>query len=141
MSHFILECEPRIDYGRQKHTVALHEGGAVFNCNGDMVTLRTRWRDDGDLRAGDVRARFSVEAGETKGFLLETGPTASTAPLAGDEGVVLFEETVGFWRRWLRSSTYSGRWREMVDRSAMSLKLMTYAPHRRPRRRSYGWIT
>ncbi len=126
---FILECEPRFDYGRQKHTVALHDGGAVFNCHGDMVTLRTEGGQTMETsEPGDVRARFSVEAGETKGFLLETGPTASTVPLAEDEGVILFEETVGFWRRWLRSSTYSGRWREMVDRSAMSLKLMTYAP-------------
>jgi GH15 family glucan-1,4-alpha-glucosidase len=35
---------------------------------------------------------------------------------------------VAFWRRWLRSSRYSGRWREMVHRSAITLKLLTYAP-------------
>ena len=29
---------------------------------------------------------------------------------------------------WLDRSTYTGRWREMVTRSAMTLKLMTYAP-------------
>jgi GH15 family glucan-1,4-alpha-glucosidase len=39
-----------------------------------------------------------------------------------------FDATVGFWRRWLERSTYVGRWRETVHRSAMSLKLMTYAP-------------
>ena len=40
----------------------------------------------------------------------------------------LFEETVGFWRSWLAQSTYTGRWREMINRSAITLKLMTYAP-------------
>ena len=40
----------------------------------------------------------------------------------------LFHETRRFWREWNRKSTYTGRWREMVARSAMTLKLMTYAP-------------
>ena len=39
----------------------------------------------------------------------------------------LFDETVAFWRSW-RASTYTGRWREAVQRSAITLKLMTYAP-------------
>ena len=39
-----------------------------------------------------------------------------------------FDATVAFWRRWLRRSRYSGRWREMVHRSALTLKLLTYAP-------------
>jgi GH15 family glucan-1,4-alpha-glucosidase len=40
----------------------------------------------------------------------------------------MFEETVQYWRSWLAKCSYQGRWREMVHRSAMSLKLMTYAP-------------
>jgi len=40
----------------------------------------------------------------------------------------MFNDTVAFWRRWLGRSTYSGRWREQVLRSAMTLKLMTCAP-------------
>ena len=40
----------------------------------------------------------------------------------------LFGATVRYWRRWLSHSTYSGRWREMVHRSALVLKLLTFAP-------------
>src|SRR5262249_19633890 len=40
----------------------------------------------------------------------------------------LFSETVAFWRQWLSKSTYRGRWREMVNRSALVLKLLTYQP-------------
>ena len=40
----------------------------------------------------------------------------------------MFEETRQYWRDWNNRSTYKGRWREMVARSAMTLKLMTYAP-------------
>jgi GH15 family glucan-1,4-alpha-glucosidase len=40
----------------------------------------------------------------------------------------LFEQTVEYWRRWLSRCTYTGRWREMVHRSVLALKLLTYEP-------------
>jgi len=40
----------------------------------------------------------------------------------------LFDDTVRFWRSWLAQSSYAGRWRQTVQRSAITLKLMTYAP-------------
>ena len=40
----------------------------------------------------------------------------------------LAEATVAYWRRWLSQSRYTGRWREMVHRSALTLKLLTFAP-------------
>jgi GH15 family glucan-1,4-alpha-glucosidase len=40
----------------------------------------------------------------------------------------LFDQTVDFWEAWLGQSTYSGRWREQLNRSAITLKLMTHAP-------------
>jgi GH15 family glucan-1,4-alpha-glucosidase len=43
-----------------------------------------------------------------------------------DAGIAAeFDATVTFWRGWLRRSHYSGRWREMVHRSALMLKLLT----------------
>src|SRR5262249_42579940 len=36
-----------------------------------------------------------------------------------------FKKTVNFWRRWVARSSYAGRWREMVNRSALTLKLLT----------------
>jgi GH15 family glucan-1,4-alpha-glucosidase len=40
----------------------------------------------------------------------------------------LLEDTVDYWRRWVSRCTYEGRWREMVHRSALALKLMVYDP-------------
>jgi GH15 family glucan-1,4-alpha-glucosidase len=44
------------------------------------------------------------------------------------EAEQLMDEAARFWRSWLAQSTYTGRWREMLQRSAITLKLMSYAP-------------
>ena len=49
-------------------------------------------------------------------------------PVPQAEAEDQFETTVRFWRNWLAGSRYHGRWREMVHRSALVLKLLTYAP-------------
>jgi GH15 family glucan-1,4-alpha-glucosidase len=43
-------------------------------------------------------------------------------------GTELVTETLEFWRRWVSKCRYDGRWREMVNRSALMLKLLTFAP-------------
>ena len=62
-----------------------------------------------------------------RGMVLETAARAAARD-PGAEFQLLFDETVRFWRSWLAPSTYTGRWRETLERSAITLKLMTYAP-------------
>jgi GH15 family glucan-1,4-alpha-glucosidase len=124
---FRLECEPRFDFARKAHKLSLTDEGAVFETNGNQVVLHGAGGAEryGD---GDVRLDFTLKAGEVKGFILETGATAPPQTMDRDVFIGMFEETVEYWRNWLARCTYQGRWREMVHRSAMSLKLMTYAP-------------
>jgi len=70
---------------------------------------------------------YRVRAGHSGGMVLEWmgGAPGLISP---EEAERLADETARFWRDWLGRSTYTGRWREMVTRSAMTLKLMTYAP-------------
>jgi GH15 family glucan-1,4-alpha-glucosidase len=124
---FRLECEPRFNFDRQPHKVSLTDEGAVFETNGEQMVLHgaagaERYGDD------DVRLDFTLKAGEVRGFILETGAKRNPQAMNRGEFIQLFEETVQYWRNWLARCTYQGRWREMVHRSAMSLKLMTYAP-------------
>src|SRR3712207_5418822 len=41
---------------------------------------------------------------------------------------ILLQRTMDYWRRWVAKSAYRGRWRDMVNRSTLALKLMTYEP-------------
>lgn len=123
---FEASIEPRFDYGRRPHTVAVDGMTAVF----DSADLRLNLTSLTPLeRVGDdVRSRFTVRAGEMCGFILESGVTDHPITIGHGEVIELFDQTVQFWRRWIEQSTYRGRWREAVERSAITLKLMTYAP-------------
>ncbi len=125
---FVVDVAPRFDYARVCHEVALAPHGALFRCSGLGLGLSTCCPLE-IVDGRDVRARVVLRAGEEATFVLE--PVERDAlPVAYAEADVAgeFVETMVFWRRWLHRSCYSGRWREMVDRSALTLKLLTYAP-------------
>lgn len=77
----------------------------------------------------DVWTEFELSQGDTTVFALEQ-VSSETPPRRwpNAEAEREFTATVAFWRRWLHQSRYRGRWREMVHRSALTLKLLTYAP-------------
>jgi GH15 family glucan-1,4-alpha-glucosidase len=77
---------------------------------------------------GDLHARFELVAGQMRGLVLETGTAGPARQVRVADVQQLFDETVHFWEAWLSQSTYEGRWRETLNRSAITLKLMTYAP-------------
>ena len=119
---FAIDVAPRFDYARAAHDVALTPDGAHFRSADLELGLSTRCPLE--LAEGrDVRAQIELRAGETVTFVL--APGRAPAPCDVDAA---FDETVAFWRSWLNGSRYSGRWREMVHRSALTLKLLTYAP-------------
>ena len=60
--------------------------------------------------------------------MLESAASGPPREIPNAEFDRLLDETSDFWRGWLAQSTYTGRWRETLRRSAIALKLMTYAP-------------
>ncbi|MES2641370.1 MAG: glycoside hydrolase family 15 protein [Myxococcota bacterium] len=125
---FELVCAPAFDYARARPRVTLTPTGAVFEGPDLTLALTT----DIPLRAGPdgVTARFVLAEGESTTFVLRrTSPSVGCGlPPSRGEATELFESTVQFWRRWLAKSTYRGRWREIVNRSALVLKLLTFEP-------------
>ncbi|GGT34226.1 glycoside hydrolase family 15 protein [Nonomuraea spiralis] len=128
---FVFTCRPRFDYGRAPHTLVLHDDGtAVFQGPGTDLHLQAvgplDLRPDGE----DLLADFTLQAGETAAVVLTSDSDGGlpTPHLTPDEVRDSFEACRIFWHGWLRTSRYRGRWNDSVNRSAITLKLLTYAP-------------
>ncbi|MFG2310523.1 glycoside hydrolase family 15 protein [Streptomyces sp. NPDC048566] len=124
---FRARIAPRFSYGTVPHTLRLEDGQAVF----DSPVLRLALTSTVPLEADgpDVWSLFKLNEGASAVFAVdrvddEVPPRRCAVAEAERE----FNATVAYWRRWLSRSRYRGRWREMVHRSALTLKLLTYAP-------------
>jgi GH15 family glucan-1,4-alpha-glucosidase len=125
---FQMICHPAFNYARDTHTTTISEEGATFVSPSISLGLATQTslKKDGE----GVVSEFTLVEGETAVFVLrhllpELGFGLSHSP---DEIEDLFRRTVAYWRGWLGKCTYTGRWREVVHRSALVLKLLTYEP-------------
>jgi GH15 family glucan-1,4-alpha-glucosidase len=129
--HYRMVCEPRFDYGRTAHRVRKTKEGVLFTSEGfNRVCLFLRTEAPLQVRGGAVFSDFTLRAGETLSFVLEEAqPLGESRSRSKDFVARSFMETVHFWRSWIGQSTYQGRWREMVNRSALILKLLTSKPY------------
>ncbi|UCH45987.1 MAG: glycoside hydrolase family 15 protein, partial [Nitrospiraceae bacterium] len=125
---FTMECRPAFDYAQTKHTLDIVEGGATFETKGLTLglTAHTPLQADGQ----GVLSRFTLKEGEAAVFVLrEVQPgTGCGVCMFEEEAEAMFRRTVDYWRQWLSRCTYRGRWREIVHRSALALKLLTFSP-------------
>ena len=124
---FRLDLQPRFDYGRDAHETEQHEHGVVFRspslCLALQATTPIACDDDG------VHSEFSLSSGHSVTFVLEqVEGDYIPREYSEEETREAYERTILFWRNWLAQSRYRGRWREMVHRSALTLKLLTYQP-------------
>ena len=124
---FRVDVQPRFDYGREKHETIFHEAGVLFRS--PQISLALETRVPMDFAQDGAYGEFTLRPGETATFVLEQVPE-TYVPRKYSEGETreAFEETVRYWRRWLSQCRYQGRWREIIYRSALTLKLMTYRP-------------
>jgi len=129
---FTLECKPRFDYARADHTMDLtDEKTALFISKGDnQMTLRLRGTVPLEASEKDATATFTLNTGERAIFILDmvSENTDSPESLEDFANQTLFD-TINFWKDWIEKSRYHGRWMEIVNRSALVLKLMTSRKH------------
>jgi len=124
---FRMECAPRFDYGRIGHTVTRKSNAHLFiPKRGKQSALRLRSTVPARIENGAVVAEFKLRPGETAAFVLEEAISGEQSPSENPDYVSeAFKETMNYWLAWIGHSQYRGRWREMVNRSALTLKLLT----------------
>lgn len=111
---------PTFDFGRAETRAEGTSFGAVASAGRESVSLRApvplAWHD------GALRCTFDLDAGDVADVVLSHGtldPLDVPAALARTESV---------WRCWADRCRYAGPWRELVVRSAITLKLLVYRP-------------
>jgi GH15 family glucan-1,4-alpha-glucosidase len=130
-SRMRLECFPAFDYARASHDIVRASSGIIFKADtGDRLGLSIPQGCEIDIYKGRVISEFDVSAGDS--MCVVVGPVGpdneEPMDLNVEEAQRVFDLTLGFWRRWLAKCTYKGRWREMVHRSVLTLKLLTFVP-------------
>jgi GH15 family glucan-1,4-alpha-glucosidase len=116
----------RFEFGNDIPWVRKAEDGALLAIGGqDMAVLRTPV----ETRGEDLTtvASFEVSAGETIPFVLTYGPSHLPVPKPIDPAQAL-QDTEDFWIEWCSHCTYEGEHRDLVMRSLITLKALTYEP-------------
>jgi GH15 family glucan-1,4-alpha-glucosidase len=124
-----VEFLPRADYGLR--AVAIHIVGKLglrMECHGGVYWLRSSVPME--LHDGGAYARINLRAGDAVQFSLsyeEEGP-AVLPPLDRVTVRERIESATKWWQDWARQADYDGAYRNEVVRSALTLKLMSFAP-------------
>jgi GH15 family glucan-1,4-alpha-glucosidase len=118
---FNLRCAVRHDYGRAETQAEMDAKDVTFHAAG-QPSLRLASDQTLQVDAQAAVAQFTLKHNETAAFMLggidDPRFTEGAAELC-------MERTLKYWRGWIGQSNYRGRWREMVNRSALALKLLT----------------
>ncbi len=125
-----LICEPLFDYGAVSAMwePAEHEApSAVQTCHGD-VRLRLLSDLGLGIEGSRVRARHLMREGECC-FCALSWTEELRGPATAQQALERLDATRHYWRSWLAAGRFPDhRWRVHLQRSALALKGLTYAP-------------
>jgi len=125
---FRAEIRPAFNFNRTKHKTTINPDGCDFEPF-DQAIEKMQLCTNAPLQlldGGAVYADWQVESDKDTVFILRRQRAPDWLSVKNEPN--LFETTMKFWQTWLKKCTYTGRWREMVRRSALVLKLLTFEP-------------
>jgi GH15 family glucan-1,4-alpha-glucosidase len=125
---FHMLCAPAFNFARDPHRLLLKPGCATFAT--DALSMQLVSAEEMRARGQAVEARFETSERSVHIFVFREAEKGKefTPCMAVHEEEAEFQETLTYWRRWIGRCRYTGRWREMVRRSALVLKLCTFEP-------------
>ncbi|MBO9204452.1 MULTISPECIES: glycoside hydrolase family 15 protein [Niastella] len=122
-------CQPRFNYGRSDFEIEkVSDKEIILSSKGDDKTkLRLQSSVALNTEEGAITAAFSLSSTETCDFILSyiNGHDQPAKQELNDLVTNSLFTTVNFWKDWMGQSTYQGRWMEVVNRSALVLKLLS----------------
>ena len=122
-----VQFSPRTNYAQSPANLIARKHTIV--CQQIPIVLHLRSHVRFDLHGPDASARFVLKAGERRDFALAFDDHAPAVfPHIGEEATAEIERTIDIWREWCSQFTYDGAHHDEVLRSALVLKLLTYAP-------------
>ena len=124
-----LDCRPAFDYARADHAIIPHENGVIFVTEGSL-SFGLFSTAALTISENSVHAEITLNGGESARFCFFSFPKDYPEDpflLVGNIDQLL-EDTENYWQEWISRCTYDGRWSDMVYRSALTLKLLTFQP-------------
>lgn len=122
-----INCQPAFNYARDSHELNITEKGAAFHSQRLSMGLASTI----SLKAKENAATAEFNLGENDNVVFVLHKIQSKdcqITFSEEQAEQRFKNTIQFWRNWVKKCTYEGRWREMVIRSALTLKLLTFEP-------------
>lgn len=121
---FTMRCQLRFKYAACAHQLEIRGHCAHFiPVDSHCTPMSLNSSVEIAREADDVRSQFTLRTGEKACFVLGGLCAAEReAEVRSNEQRCL--RTAHFWKAWISKSRYKGRWREMVNRSALVLKLL-----------------
>lgn len=119
----------RFGYGQTVPWVTRTKAGIRAVAGPDTVELHT----SAPLKGKRLRtvSDFVIEAGQSVSFSLIYGTFGAyrdEKPLKASNVTRAYQDTVTFWRSWASRCSYKGPYRELVERSFITLKALTFLP-------------
>ena len=120
--------EPRFGYGGAQTRIERRAGRWFAHAGSDAVVLGLANVADGRERGGAIEGRLRLRDGERAILSLAAAHHEPAVIPGPEDSVRRLERTQRFWPQWSGRVEYGGQWRDAVVRSALVLKLLTFAP-------------
>ena len=120
---------PTFDYARAEGHITADEGGAVARSGAEALVLSCPVGlklDDAGAARGRLRLRRGERVWVSLSYHADAAPEdLKPSPPAGEEEL---GRTLKYWEGWWSDCRYEGPYRDLVRRSALTLKLLTFEP-------------